>query len=312
MSNNAVLPHRLKINDTIGVVSPSTPVTPDLEQQLSQGTTFLERLGFKTVFGDHLRSASLGYCASPLEKAADINGMFADDTIQAVICSQGGATANGCLPYLDWDLIRSHPKIFMGISDITVLLNAIHQKTGMITFHGDDLVWGFGRKPTDYDEQEFLSRLVEGRIGLVAAHDERRTIRSGVAEGKLLGGNLACLMKLAGTPYFPDAANAILCLEAYEIKPEACDYYFQQLKQMGVFERIAGILVGFVYSMQKVNPENLQMEEILLRVTQGYDFPILKCEDFGHNCSNTVLPIGSTVRLDADERSIEILEPCVS
>ncbi len=311
MANPPMLPRRLQKNNKIGIISPSTPLTPDLEQQFSRGVEFLESHGFQVVFGDHIRSMTHGYCASPQEKAADINRMFADDSIQGIICSQGGATANACLPYLDWSLIQAHPKIFMGISDITVLLNAIHHKTGLVTFHGNDVIWGFGRKPSEYDEQEFLSRLVEGRIGFVPSHGDRRVVRAGAAEGKLLGGNLASLMKLAGTPYFPDLSRAILCLEACEIKPEACDHYFQQLKQMGVFDSITGIVIGFVYSMQKINPEKMQMEEVLLRVTQEYDFPILKTEDFGHNCSNTVLPIGSMVRMDTEAGSIEIRDRCV-
>lgn len=306
MTNPVTLPRRLKKNDIIGIVSPSTPLTPDLEQRFNNGVAFLEGLGFQVIFGDHIRSATHGYCASPQEKAADINRMFADDTIHGIFCSQGGATANACLPHLDWELIRAHPKIFMGISDNTVLLNAIHHKTGLVTFHGNDVIWGFGRRPSDYDEQEFISCLVEGRTGLIPPHFERRKIRTGAAEGKLLGGNLACLMKLAGTPYFPDFSGAVLCLEACDIKPEACDHHFQQLKQMGVFDGIAGVIVGFVYSMQKINPGQIQMEDVLLRVTQDYDFPILKSEDFGHNCSNTVLPIGSTVHIDADAGSIEI------
>jgi muramoyltetrapeptide carboxypeptidase len=296
------------MNDIIGIVSPSTPLTPDLEQQFNSGVAFLESHGFRVTLGEHIRSTTDGYCASPQEKAADINRMFADDAIQGIFCSQGGVTANACLAHLDWDLICAHPKIFMGISDNTVLLNAIHHQTGLVTFHGNDVIWGFGRRPSDYDETEFISRLVEGRTGMIPPHDERRKIRAGAAEGKLLGGNLACLMKLAGTPYFPDFSGAILCLEACEIKPEACDHYFQQMKQIGVFDCIAGAVVGYVYSMQKVNPDKMQMEEVLLRVSQEYDFPILKTEDFGHNCSNTVLPIGSTVRIDADAGSIEIID----
>jgi muramoyltetrapeptide carboxypeptidase len=303
-----ILPLKLKKGDSIGVVSPSTPVTPELEPQFKKGVEYLEALGFNIIPGNYLRSTSHSYTASPFEKAADLNSMFADDSIRAIVCSQGGVTSNACLPYLDWNLIHHHPKVFLGISDITVLLNAIQQKTGLITFHGNDIIWGFGRRPSEYDKREFLSTLIDGRIGAIPTHGNRRVVRPGVAQGRLMGGNLASMLKLAGTPYFPDLEGAILFLEAFEIKPEGCDHSFQQLKQMGVFDKIKGAVIGYIYSLQK-NPEGqMQMEDVLLRVSEGYDFPIMKCNDFGHNCSNTVLPIGGGVRIDTSQLMIEITE----
>ncbi|MBI5298605.1 MAG: LD-carboxypeptidase [Chloroflexi bacterium] len=305
-----LLPPRLRPGDTIGIVSPSTHVTEELDGQFEHGVRFLESLGFRVKLGKHIRSTSWGYTASPQEKAEDIHAMFADDSVQAIICSQGGDTANACLPHLDWELIRAHPKIFLGISDISVLLNAIHHQTGLVTFHGDDVMWGFGRAPTAYDRDEFLARLVEGRVGEIPPNRERRSIRGGVGEGKLLGGNLHCLLKLAGTACFPDFSDAILFVEDIGVTPEGCDHAFQQMKQMGVFERLRGAVVGYVDGLQD-DPSQMQMEDILLRITAEYDFPILKVDDFGHNCPNTTLPIGGMVRLDADERTIEIVESCV-
>ncbi len=311
MASRTLIPMRLKAGDAVGIVSPSTPVTDELDGQFRHGVEFLESLGLKPVVGEHVRSSTLGYAASPQEKAEDINRMFADEAIKAIICSQGGATANACLPYLNWDAIRDNPKIFLGISDITVLLNAIHHKTGLVTFHGDDVMWGFGRHPADYDRQEFIARLMDARIGEVAANRERRTVRGGTAGGKLLGGNLSCLLKLAGTPYWPDFTGAIYFVEALNITPEACDYQFRQLEQMGVFDAIRGVIVGYIDGLQKGDSTLLQMEDILLRVTADYDFPILKVNDFGHNCPNTVLPVGGQVKLDADRQTVEIVANCV-
>src|SRR5512146_2988710 len=175
-----ILPARLKPGDTIGVVSPSNPVGESLQKQLECGADFLRGLGFQVVLGEHVSASTLGYAAAPQEKASDIHAMFADPAVQAIICSQGGATANACLPFLDWDLIHGHPKIFMGISDITVLLNAMFSRTGLVTFHGDDLLWGFGRGQTEYDREEFLDRLVQAQIGPVRPSGRGRSmIRSG-------------------------------------------------------------------------------------------------------------------------------------
>lgn len=307
----SLIPPRLKKGDRIGVVSPSRAVMPELAGQFANGVKYLQGLGFEVVQGRNVFSSSWGYSASPEEKAEDINAMFADDSVRAVICSQGGANSNACLPYLDWELIRTHPKVFLGISDITVLLNAIHQQTGLVTYHGNDVVWGFGRVPTDYDRQEFISILVEGRSGKITPRGLRKTVRGGAAEGKLLGGNLPCLLKLAGTPYFPDFSEAIFFVEAIDISPEGCDQAFHQLKQIGFFERIRGAVVGYIDGLQNIENAPVQMEELLLHVSAGREFPILKVDDFGHNCPNTVLPVGGRLRLDADEHSLELLQACV-
>jgi muramoyltetrapeptide carboxypeptidase len=306
-----MIPKKLSKGDAIGIVSPSTPVTKELTGQFNKGIVFLESLGFNVVIGEHAYSTTWGYAASPQEKAEDINRMFVDESIKAILCSQGGVTANACLPYLNWNSIREYPKVFLGISDITVLLNAIHHKTGLITFHGNDVMWGFGRNPTMYDVQEFIARLMNGSAGEIPQSRERRTIRNGIAEGKLLGGNLHCLLKLAGTPYFPDFTGAILFVEAIGITPETCDHLFQQIKQIGVFDQICGVIIGYIDGLQNDEKASMQMEDVLLRVTAEYGFPVLKTDDFGHNCPNTVLPVGGKVKINADRRTIEVLEKCV-
>ena len=306
-----LIPPRLKDGDTVGIVSPSMPVRREQMPHFDAGVACLQELGFSVLVGEHVFSTMWKHGASPQEKADDINRMFADKTVRAIICSQGGDTANACLPYLDWDCIRANPKIFTGISDITVLLNAIYHKTGLLTFHGNDLIWGFGREPQEYDLSEFVNRLMSGVIGSVPACGERMAVRSGVAEGRLLGGNIRCLLKLAGTPYFPDFDGAILFLEALHATPESSEAAFQHLKQLGVFDKLRGVIIGYIYSMQKEGNPDSQMEGVLDRVTAEYDFPILKVNDFGHNHSNTVLPVGARVRMDTEQLSLSIIEECV-
>lgn len=309
--NMVLIPRRVQPGDTIGVISPSNPVTDELVEQFTAGIAWLEALGFRVLVGEHVRSTSWGHGAAPQEKAEDINRMFADRSVGAIICTQGGNTANACLPYLDWDCIRANPKIFMGISDITVLLNAIYLKTDLVTFHGNDVIWGFGREPQEYDREQFVSRLMSATIGIVPQRMERRAVRAGRAEGHLLGGNLRCLLKLAGTPYFPDFRGSILVLEALHATPADCESAFNQLKQMGVFERIRGVVIGYIHGMQKDGQSDSEMETVLAKVTSGFDFPILKVNEFGHNCPNTVLPIGGRVRMDTETLSWEIIENCV-
>ncbi len=306
------LPSRLKRGDRIGVVSPSAPIdTEALLSRLNSGIKLLTEMGFEVAMGENALKIRGHSAGTPLEKAEDINSMFGDRDVSAIICSQGGGTANGCLPLLDWDLISENPKIFCGFSDISVILNTIYCKTGLVTFHGIDVAWGFGWKPTEYDIREFTERLIDGRIGGVQAAGERRTVRVGRAEGRLMGGNIMCLLKLAGTPYWPDFSDSILFMEGYTVGPDDCDYMFNQLMQMGVFDKIRGAVVGYVHSLQTTSHEVMQMEDMLLDVTQDYDFPILKVNDFGHECSNTVMPVGANGRIDAERRTFEITGQCV-
>ena len=306
-----MIPKRLMPGDTIGIISPSDPVTPDLESRLQAGITVLQSMGFQVKPGKHIRSQSLGYTATPEEKAEDINTLFADPEVKGIICTQGGDTANAPLSLLDWDVIRSNPKIFLGISDITVLLNAFHQQTGLVTFHGNDILWGFGHNMTDYEFDEFDQIIMKGRLGPIPPNRPRCMVRSGAATGKLLGGNLRCLLKLAGTPYWPDFSDAILFVEAYTISLKACHNAFHQFHQMGVFDQIRGAIVGYIDGMQRDGGERPHMEDILLEVTREYSFPILKMNDFGHNCPNTVLPVGGQISLSADQQIFEIISPCV-
>ena len=306
-----IIPRKLLVGDTIGVVAPSDPVLPDQEGKLQMGIDYLENLGFKVKLGAHIRSIALGYAATPQEKAHDINVMFADPNISAIICAQGGDTANAPLSLLDWDSIQKNPKIFLGLSDISVLLNAITHKTGLITFHGNDILWGFGNELADYEHREFFRILIEGEIGHIPANQPRARVRSGQATGRLLGGNLRCLLKLAGTPYWPDFSGAVLFIEAYQISQSGCQTAFLQMQHMGVFDQIRGAIVGYIDSMQHKDTPRPHMEDILLDLTRGFQFPIFKMNDFGHNCPNTVLPVGGEVFMDADQGTLEVLTPCL-
>ncbi len=309
-------PRKLQKGDVIGIVSPSAAITPELLPMLKKGRETLHDIGLKTVVSDNCMKELKGSAGTPEERAEDINSMFGDKRIKGIICSQGGETANSTLPYLDYGLIKENPKVFQGISDITVLLNTIHGQTGLVTFHGNDIMFGFGRNPTEYDVNEFTGRVMEGKIGLLNKNSTWKTIRPGIAEGRLMGGNLGCILKLAGTSFQPDYSNSILFLEALDTKSDEFDYMFQQMKQMGVFEGVRGVLIGYVWGMQKSikAQEQEQMEEVLERVTSNYDFPILKCNDFGHNCPNTTLPVGVKARLSGGEAgsTMEIMGNCVS
>lgn len=311
-----LLPDRLRSGARIGLISPSAAVTKASRPQLTRGIRFLRRLGFETELGRNALKRMDESAGTPEQRAEDIHYMFSSEEIDAVICVQGGATANMVLPLIDFDLIAKNPKIFMGMSNITVLLNSIFARTGLVTFHGNDVMFGFGRGRTRYDEQEFVGRLVEGKVGSVNKNSRWMTIRRGSGKGRLMGGNLPSLLSLAGTPFWPDLAGSVLLLEAFASPPDEYRSMLGQLKQAGAFDRLNGVLIGYIWGLQATakRRRQTQMEDIVHEIAKEYDFPIVKCDDFGHNCPNTTLPVGATVRLEAEEGSepeLQILEPCV-
>ena len=155
-----LLPPRLRPGDTIGIITPSAPISsspsPEPMKELERGINFLQDLGFKVALSKHALKET-GYSAgTAVERADDINAMFADKNVRAIISSHGGTTVNSCLEFLDWQVIEQNPKILMGFSDLTVLLLALYSKVGLVSFHGNMVMWHFGMNPSDYDRQEFL------------------------------------------------------------------------------------------------------------------------------------------------------------
>ncbi len=211
-----MLSKRLIKGDKIGIISPSSPVNKDLLTQFNNGIKYLKDLGYHIEIGKFALSNSLGYSLTPEEKAKDINAMFENKSIKAIICSQGGCNSISSLKFINWEIIKQNPKIFIGISDITILLNAIYTKTGLITYHGNDIIWGFGRIPTEYDKDEFLNRFEKINNKIIQSNGVRKIIRKGKVKGKLIGGNIHGFLRLAGTQYYPDLKDSILFLEALQ------------------------------------------------------------------------------------------------
>ena len=294
---------RLEKGDIIGIVSPSDPIRERNKEDLARGLKNIKQLGFKTILGENIQSND------PKARASDFNEMFMDKSISAIFATKGGDTAQETLNFVNWEAIKNNPKIFAGISDITVYLNAIHTKTGLTTFHGNDAGYGFGMQFTEYAKNEFKARLMKNLLGKIPANGTRKTIVQGQAEGTLLGGNLRCLLKLKGTEYWPNFDESILLLESYHLTPKDCRSYFSQLNELEVFGKISGVLIGHNFGMQIEHPNEEQMEEIILEFVK--DKPILKCNDFGHTIPNTTLPIGAKVRVDATNKKIEIIEDFV-
>ncbi len=306
---NNMLAKKLKTGDTIGIIAPSFEVTEEILKSYAYAKSFFEAKGFKIKEGKHIREKWYGSAGRPEVRAEDLNAMFSDKEVDAIICLNGGGTSNTMLPYIDFDAIAKNPKIIMGYSDISVLNQVIWQKTGLVTFNGPLFQDFCNEKDANEYYEEFAERFIEG--GSVLPKDpDAKCVRGGKASGILVGTNVKCSMNLMGTPYQVDYRDKILALEAWGISNYECAVRFSQLKQAGVFDHVRGIIVGYVYALQDeraTGGEKLdQMEDILADILQDYDIPILKYNKFGHEMINAIIPIGTEVMLDAGNCEIKI------
>lgn len=165
----------------------------------------------------------------------------------------------------------------------------------------------FGEDDGEEKYKEFENTFINKKIDKFINGD-KKVIRKGNVEGKTIGTNLACMMYLLGTEYLPDMQDKILLIESYETSPNECQRRFAHLKQYGMFDKVKGIVVGYNYDLQKNGDVYPQMEDILLDYTNEYNFPIIKCNDFGHRIVNSIIPIGVNLKIDSDNAKIEINE----
>lgn len=304
-----MLPQAIKPGDTIGVIAPSDIIEEKDEKFIKKSTKLFTNLGYKVKFGKYVRANTLGYGATAKEKAEDINNMFEDKEVKLIICVKGGEDSNSTFEYIDYDIIKSNPKIICGFSDSISLTNAIYNKTGLITFNGPTFK-SLTSWETDYAFKELIKRFQDKSLELGVKEDKFKTIKEGIAEGELVGGNLSLTTRLVRGKYSLDFTDKILFIEelGYESSPNLVNNNLYYMKQNEVFDKIKGIWVGN-YEHQSGIP----LEKILLDVLDGeYDFPIIKSNNFGHCDKKTVIPVGTKSRIDTrKDKKIILLEDCV-
>jgi muramoyltetrapeptide carboxypeptidase len=291
-----IRPNPLRPGGTIGVVSVSAP-EPAVDAELfNRGIETLQQYGYAVVFGKHT-TEQRGYVTASAEAlAADLHELFADEHVTAIICAGGGVNANRLLHHLSWDLIRQHPKILIGVSNPTVLLNAITEQTGLITYHGPSVVWDFGAEGglPELTRMHFISLLGSRDPNYeVPTQDDWQWLRAGELSGRLLGGNLASLQGLLGTPYEPDWDDAVLFWEDVAKPVNRLDMVLTHFRDAGVFERISGMIVGKLVSCEPSN--GVTYDQMLLDLLRDDEFPILTEVPFGHTADKLALPIGAQV-----------------
>lgn len=306
-----MIPTKLKKGDTIGVIAPSNYIEKDDLEYINASIALMEASGFKVKFGKYVFEDTLGYGTSPEKRAADINWAFKDDEVKAIMCVKGGEDSNTTLDYIDYEMIKKHPKIICGFSDNTSILNAIHEKTGLVTYHGPTFK-SLTSWETGYAYKQFIKTFVEDTRSLIMGEpeDEYTTIQAGQATGELVGGNLSLFTKLVCGKYAVNVQDKILFLEelGFEAAPEMVNSNIYYLKQNGVFDRIAGLWIG-----NYEHPSKIGLEKIIINaIGDEYKFPIIKSDNFGHIDKKIIIPIGTKAEINTNEKiKIKLVEKCV-
>jgi muramoyltetrapeptide carboxypeptidase len=310
-------PKALIPGDSVGIIAPGTAVSdPD---DLNLVKELLNYLGLKYRFGSNVIKGT-GYKTRTIdERVNDIHEMFVDKDIKAVFCIRGGYGSPQLLNHLDYDLIRSNPKIFLGYSDITAMHIAIGKHSNLVTFHGPVMLSSFTKFTYDY----FYKALFDTNpIGIIKNSESKgfiretfpvRTIKSGKAQGRLTGGNLSLIAATMGTPYEIETEGRILCIEDVDEEPFRIDRMLTQLDLAGKLKSAAGIVFGRCTGCDgnKLEPSKVwdySLGEVLDSIFGKYNIPSFYGLNFGHTSEQATLPFGCLAEIDSDLGIINVME----
>lgn len=327
-----LVPPKLKPGDTIGVFSPSSPISATVPVRYQRGKAYLEARGFRVKEG-RLTGQQDGYRSGTIrERAEELNQLIRDPSVRCVMAAIGGMNSNSLLPYLDYEALTRDPKILVGYSDVTALLLGVFAKTGLVTYYGPALAASFGEFPPYVDEtfRFFWDIAGEGaslphslptpehwtdeRIDWATQDRSKRpvpnrliTVHSGKASGRLIGGNLNTMQGIWGTPYMPEIQEGDLLFLEDSLKDAAdIERSFSLLKLSGVFDRVGGLILGKHECFDDCGTGRMP-HEILQEVMGPVDFPVLAQFDCCHTHPMLTLPLGVPAELDADAQTVTLL-----
>lgn len=314
----ALKPARLKPGDTVGLVCPAAPAYSRETVQITIES--LAALGLKTKLSPHFYDR-YGYLAGrDIDRAADLNGMFADPSVSLIMAMHGGWGCARILPLLDYDLIRRNPKLLIGYSDITALLLGIHAKTGLATIHGPEGAATWNAYTVDWFRRVLMTgesvqfqNPVDKDDTLSPTKDRITTLRSGTAQGQLVGGNLTVLCHLIGSPYLPGWRGKILFVEDVHEDVYSVDRMLTHLKLAGILDQVAGFVFGKCTKCDAGSGGygSLTLEEVLVEHIGSLTVPAYAGAMIGHVADKFTVPIGINAELNADAGTIRLLESAV-
>ena len=323
----------LKKGDSIGVFSPSSPITKTSPNRTKRAIEYLEDKGFKVVKGSLTGKSDYYRSGSIKERIEELNSLIRNPNVRCIMSTIGGMNSNSLLPYIDYEAFKKDPKIIIGYSDVTAILLGIYAKTGISTYYGPALVASFGElEPYVSETYKYFKNILMDEIqypyevkmpkfwtdeyinwetqdrSKAPVDNSLITVNDGVCEGRLIGGNLNTMMGIWGTEYMPEIKKGdILFIEDSLKDCATIERSFSLLKLSGVFDKISGIILG-KHELFNDNGTGRKPYEILLEVMGDTKIPFLADFDCCHTHPMITLPIGCKVKLDATNKKIFILE----
>lgn len=304
-------PQALNPGSIIGVISPASPITKDNIDSFEDGLIKLKRLGYKIILGKHTYY-NYGYLAgTDKQRAYDLMEMFNNKDVSAIICSRGGYGTERLISNIDLDVVIKNPKIFIGYSNITFLLNVFSQYADIITFHGP-MVKDIGTDITGYNVNFLIKTIAlqkdTYRIS-PSTCSKFMSLVPGKCTGTLIGGNLTTFISSLGTRYEIDTTGKILLLEDVGESAYRIDRMLTILKNLGKLDDCSGIIIGDFVNCEESYGRSVfdVFNDILVPLGKPtiYNVPV------GHGHYNVTMPIGAKIELDAISRTITVLEPVV-
>jgi len=297
--NESVRPPRLKPGDTIGIAAPAGPFD---SEKFMKGKTVLESMGFQTFFDEGIFQKHGFLAGTDIQRANQVNRLFADPIVQAIFCARGGYGSMRILPLINFKIIQKNPKIFFGFSDISALLSVLYDQCGLVTFHGPVVTTLANATEKTLTA---LQTALTSPTALELTPGNGKVIKPGVCSGLVAGGNLTTLCHLVGTSYTPNLKGKILLLEDVGEMPYRIDRMLTQMKLAGCFNEIAGLILGTFKECGHLN----EIVEIFSHIFEDKDIPILAGFEMGHGEHNLTIPMGLRATLDTDNKRLLFHEP---
>ncbi|MBN2090498.1 LD-carboxypeptidase [candidate division KSB1 bacterium] len=314
-----IRPKRLQPGDWVGLITPASP--PFESSVIYEGKVVLESLGFRVKLGKNLGKKH-GYLAgTDKARADDLHEMFLDKEVRAMIALRGGYGTGRLIEYLDFKLIEQHPKIIVGYSDISLLNLAIHQMTGLVTFHGPVAISSFNKYTTHYfmkvlTESSPVGEIEKPPMSELQKFDGIFPIREGIASGPLIGGNLTMIIATLGTPFEINTVGKILFIEEVGEEPYDLDRMLTHLRLAGKFDRVAGIILDKCgrcgpAEYKPAFENSLSIEEVFYDRLQDLNCPVLYGLSLGHAAYKPTLPLGISATMNTQSGQIRIDDAAV-
>lgn len=309
-----IKPKALKDGSKVAFTAPASAASVAM---IRRGVATFETFGCEVVIGDTIKEQDRSYryfSAGEEERASEFMSFINDSSVDAIICGRGGYGVMRILDHLDWEAIKQNPKIIMGFSDITALVNPVYSLANIISFHGPVGYSSFNKYTTDHVRKLLFN---ENWDTLEVDFSQGSSIGTAeIAEGELVGGNLKLVVSILGTPFEPDFNNKILFLEDVSEQPYKIDRMLTQLRLAGVFNKVKAVLVGNIGPLDKrygFEPYgSYTIREVFEQLLVPTGLPVLVDLPFGHTRNNLAMPIGAQVSIDPDKKVMTLLERPVS